>query len=379
VENLCHTLVGAALARAGLDRLSPLATPVAVVAANLPDVDVVSMWWGDLAYLEHHRGITHSALGLAVQAPVLAALGTAWDRLVRRRRDPDAAPARFGGLTIVSAAGLASHTLLDYTNSYGVKPWLPFDDTWYYGDIVFVVDPWLWLVLGGALFVGAARTWWRTALWTALFAVLAVAVVVANSLAPHEAVGAAPVALWLVLLASILAVRFAWRGPPARGLAAAALATVVVYWGGLAVAQRVAASRFAVAVPVADVATAIPTLMRPDRWRGLAVAGGHLRVGEVWLGRPAGVATVAIAQNLADPPVVSALATCAGAVARDFNRFMFAEIAPRSDGRTTVLLRDARFAALRGRADFATTAVTLDADLRPVADTRPCPKCTGSW
>ena len=72
MDNLAHTLVGAALARAGLDRVSPLATPTLVIGANLPDLDVLAGFSGGLSYLDYHRGITHSVIGLVCQAPLLA-------------------------------------------------------------------------------------------------------------------------------------------------------------------------------------------------------------------------------------------------------------------------------------------------------------------
>ena len=28
---------------------------------------------------------------------------------------------------------------------------MPFSDRWFYGDTLFIVDPWLWLILGGAV------------------------------------------------------------------------------------------------------------------------------------------------------------------------------------------------------------------------------------
>src|SRR5262249_14110877 len=156
--------------------------PTMLVAANLPDVDVISMFWGDLAYLEHHRGITHSVLGLLVLAPLLASAMCVWDAVVRRRRYPSAPHARFGALVVVSLVGLASHVVLDYTNSYGVKPWLPFDATWYYGDTVFVVDPWLWIILGGGLVIGAHLGRVRAMLWGALFAAMAGAVLISAAI-----------------------------------------------------------------------------------------------------------------------------------------------------------------------------------------------------
>ena len=40
VDNVCHSLLGAALGRAGLARRTPLGMTTLVVANNLPDVDV---------------------------------------------------------------------------------------------------------------------------------------------------------------------------------------------------------------------------------------------------------------------------------------------------------------------------------------------------
>jgi hypothetical protein len=43
--------VGLALSRAGLNRLTPQATAILLLAANAPDIDVVSAAGGSLAYL----------------------------------------------------------------------------------------------------------------------------------------------------------------------------------------------------------------------------------------------------------------------------------------------------------------------------------------
>jgi inner membrane protein len=57
------------------------------------------------------------------------------------------------GLLLVS---MLSHLALDFTNSYGVHPFWPFDNHWYYGDAVFIVEPWLWIVSLPAL-IAASR------------------------------------------------------------------------------------------------------------------------------------------------------------------------------------------------------------------------------
>jgi inner membrane protein len=377
VENLCHTLVGGALARAGLDRLSPLATPTMLVAANLPDADCVSLFWGDLAYLEHHRGVTHGVPGLLVQAPLLAGAVVLLDRLVFRRRREGGAPARFVPLLVVALVGLLSHLLLDFTNSYGVKPWLPFDRTWYYGDIVFIVDPWLWLALGGALFLGARRSWRATAAWLALLAVLAAGVALAPGTAAGRSVGYGPVALWFGILAAVVAARFLAPALDARRLAAASLAVVVVYWCGLWGAHAVAASHAREGVSDAKLAVT-PTLMRPDVWRVFAVTPETLETYGVSVSG-ARTPSASVARNLDDPAARAAMRTCAGAVTVDFSRVLLAEVSPRPDGGATVVLKDGRFSDVPGQYGFAVTRIGLDRSLEPLPDARPCPRFPGSW
>lgn len=139
MDNLTHALAGVMLSRAGLNRLAPRATLTLVLAANAPDIDVVAWAWGSLAYLRYHRGLTHSVAAV----PLLAALTVAVMWLLRRRKE------RFpwGRTCLVALVGVASHPLFDYTNVYGIRPWLPFSNIWYSWDIVSIVDVWVWAVL----------------------------------------------------------------------------------------------------------------------------------------------------------------------------------------------------------------------------------------
>src|SRR5688572_9506266 len=101
----------------------------------------------------------------------------AWDRWMRRRRDPDAPPARFGPLLLLSAIGVLTHPTLDWLNVYGMRWWLPFDGRWSYGDSLFIIDPWLWLLLGAAVALGGSRSRRAEVAWAALAAVTTFAVV----------------------------------------------------------------------------------------------------------------------------------------------------------------------------------------------------------
>src|SRR5512137_3074203 len=94
MDNLTHTLLGAALAETGLRRWTPLAAATLLIGANLPDVDGILYWVArpESAY-GFRRGWTHGLAAVAAWPLVLAGLVLAWDRWVRRRRHPQAPPA----------------------------------------------------------------------------------------------------------------------------------------------------------------------------------------------------------------------------------------------------------------------------------------------
>jgi inner membrane protein len=148
VDNLTHSLVGWALGEAGFKRKTGLAVATLVIAANLPDVDVLGLPFGE--NLAFRRGITHGPLAWAVMAPGLAAAMLAFDRWQARRGTRPAArpPVHFGWLLLISLVGVLSHPALDWLNVYGIRCLMPFSETWFYGDTLFIIDVWVWLALG---------------------------------------------------------------------------------------------------------------------------------------------------------------------------------------------------------------------------------------
>lgn len=148
MDNVCHTLVGGALARTGLDRRTPLATVTMMIGANFPDVDVIAVPLGtDIGF---RRGITHGIPAHIILPFVLAALILAWDRWVRLRRNPTLPPAAPREILLLSAISIATHPFMDWLNSYGMRWLMPMRNEWFYGDSIFIVDLWLWI----ALFLG---------------------------------------------------------------------------------------------------------------------------------------------------------------------------------------------------------------------------------
>jgi inner membrane protein len=180
MEPVTHMLTGACLSRTGLNRRAAYATLTMVVAAEFPDIDMLWSMRGPIEVFQHHRGITHTFLGLPFEAALVVAGVYGWHRWrVRRSRPPvdeikpvagdtavaltrrsstgrvvkslTAAPVRWGVLYGLALLALLSHLLLDYMNNYGLRPFFPFNGRWYAASIVFIFDPLMFALLLGAL------------------------------------------------------------------------------------------------------------------------------------------------------------------------------------------------------------------------------------
>jgi inner membrane protein len=153
LEPITHFLFGAAMGRAGLNRKTALATATLTLAAEAPDLDVVSRFWGSPFGLNHHRGFTHSFLGLPlVAAAVVGFMYLIWRLRGRKTRDPNLPP-QWGLLFAYACLAGVSHILLDFTNNYGVRPFWPFSERWISWDIVFIVEPVILIFLSLGLVV----------------------------------------------------------------------------------------------------------------------------------------------------------------------------------------------------------------------------------
>jgi len=155
LEPITHFLTGACLGRAGLNRKTALATATLTLAAEAPDLDVLGEIKGPVFGFAHHRGFTHSFLGIAlVSAAVVGFIYGIWRLRGRKIKDPNLPP-RWGLLFGFAYLAGLSHILLDFTNNYGVRPFWPFSERWYSWDIVFIAEPVMWILLIGGLVVPA--------------------------------------------------------------------------------------------------------------------------------------------------------------------------------------------------------------------------------
>jgi inner membrane protein len=133
----------------------------AIVGANLPDVDGLIYVFGDggVDALAFRRGWTHGILAMAVWPFVLAGVMLAFDRYVRRgsARRRDRPPTLWKPLFLLSAITVLSHPLLDFLNTYGVRFLAPFSWEWFYGDALFIIDPWVWIALAVGIYLSSRR------------------------------------------------------------------------------------------------------------------------------------------------------------------------------------------------------------------------------
>jgi inner membrane protein len=320
MDPLTHTATGLFLSRIGLKRWTPLATPILLLAANAPDIDIVTVSGGSLSYLHYHRHLTHSLVAM----PVMALLVVVLVRLVARK------PVQWAGAFFAALIAVASHLLLDLTNAYGIRLLLPFSAEWLRLDLNNIYDLWIWgvfLLCVAGPFVGRL-----------------VGSEIASGGAPGKHHG--------------------------RGFAWAALLFVLLYDCGRGVlhARAVAAleSRiYAGAVP-ARVA-ALPGPANPMLWKGVADTGDFYAVGSVdLLASFDPTRALLVYKPPPDAAIEAARRTPPFQEFERFSQFPLWRVSPATDlpdGRM-VQLSDLRFGPPNAPA-FVATAI-LDARLQPV-------------
>ncbi|MEO6359769.1 MAG: metal-dependent hydrolase, partial [Sphingomicrobium sp.] len=147
------SLAGWALGQAGLKTKTRKGLAALILAANMPDTDVFlgRVPWEPLAM---HRGFTHGLAGISLMPPLLAGLLWLLDRwqVSRGATIKSRLEMRWGWLVALCYFGAITHPLLDLLTTYSVQLLSPFSSAWYHADGLFIIDLWLCLLLGTAIF-----------------------------------------------------------------------------------------------------------------------------------------------------------------------------------------------------------------------------------
>ena len=358
MDPLTHTLVGASLTATRLGKKTRLATPALVIGANLPDIDVLAYFRGGDFALGFRRGWTHGALALVVLPALLAGLLMLWGRWRHGGRDsPPLSPGWLLGLCYLACL---THPFLDWLNNYGLRWWMPFRDTWYYGDSVFIMDPYLWLILGLGWVIGR-RPAKISGITAALMAGLVIWLV--GSRAPA----------YLPIVASVFGVlllAFLWR-PRTRWLSAHRAATTGLILGGTYIGIMISLHAFTVPrvgaelqhrglAPYAEL-MAGPTPANPLAWDIVVAADGVYRWGRYdWRHRSLVMSQAELPAARSSPywNEISASGQSAGFLR--WTRFPWFETDP-ANLHTSIYLMDARYTRSR-TGGFGATKIDLVTD-----------------
>ena len=364
MEPLAHTLAGACLAESGLKRLTPLASATLIIAANIPDVDgACYLHSADVAFALR-RGWTHGVLAVALLPAALTAAMLLVDRVLSRRH-PARLRARPWPLLGLAALGVLSHPFLDWLNNYGVRLLMPFSDRWFYGDTLFIVDPWLWIILGGAVMLGwTSHT--RGLVTAAALGIGTTALMLMAPIVPEwaRAVWLAGLVIWALARARVAEPR---RPLIAAGALVLAGLYIALMYTGSRIAERQVRDLARARGWAADQVAAMPVPAEPLRRSVIVVAGGrYLFVPVTWTVGPApGVEPTVFERGAMGTVVHAALAAPFVQGVRRWLRFPSYEVLPLPDGGQRVIIRDARF-AIGNRPGFGVIAIVdLDAALTP--------------
>lgn len=222
MDPIAHTFFGASVAATGVRKKTRFATAAWIAGANLPDIDAVVTVFGRDTSLLLRRGLTHGVLAMLLLPLLLAAILYALDK---RKPKPDSAPDfSLKWILLFSYLATWSHPLLDLMNTYGVRLLMPFDGRWFYGDTLFIIDPWFWLLTGASVLLGFSYTKRSISIWSVL-TILATALIT---------FGPSPVGakiLWAVAVLALAMLRRSKKQAFETHAARFGVATLILYIG----------------------------------------------------------------------------------------------------------------------------------------------------
>jgi len=366
MDPLAHTLFGAALAESGLKRKTAFAATALLVGANLPDVDAVTMLVNNDYALLVRRGWTHGILAMIFWPLLLfGSLRSIHNWRAARQQPSNGPPLRAGWLLSLSALAVWSHSFLDWLNTYGVRMMMPFDGRWFYGDSLFIIDPWLWLLLGSGVVLSQSRSKPGILTWT-LAGIATTALVMSASVVPEVVKW-----IWLTWVGLILFVRVTGKPQiPTESLVKSLLLLCLLY-----ILLMISVSRWSVSRAVESLAgkgvEALHAMAEPLPARilireGVIETSTHYYPFRVqW---PSGITEFpsgAVARLEPDEVILAALHSEGVEGFRNWARFPHYEVEETQDG-WRVWIRDLRYVAPdeRQRQGIGVTVIELDHSLR---------------
>ncbi len=168
MDNITHSVIGLVAGDVIHHATNPRQLPsierrrlfllASIFGNNLPDLDVLytKILPPPIGSLLHHRGYTHTLMAAIPQALiVLAVLFLLRGGLLSKRLSRGDWALAF----VTALVGVCLHVFADSWNSYGVHPFYPFDNRWYYGDFIFIIEPLLWMTLGSWILLELSLVW----------------------------------------------------------------------------------------------------------------------------------------------------------------------------------------------------------------------------
>jgi inner membrane protein len=322
MDNLTHTLTAVAISQTGLNRKTRFATLTLILAANAPDIDILSGLKNSITYLKYHRGIAHSFVGIIVLAIIIWGF-MAW--VGKKVKPKPGLPLNSRWLLLAAFLGTGSHLLLDFTNAYGVRPFLPFSGRWYAWDIMFIFDP----LLLALLILGLAVPWLLRLI--------------------SEEVGSRPAGLVPGAVFCLVAMVALWGVRDFAHRRALAILDSRTYSGE--VPQRF---------------SALPVVANPFTWTGVVETDTAFHVVRVNAldanGIPEEMGTFEKPQS--SPALAAAMKTPSGRIFLDFARFPWAQVNETVDG-YQVSIEDLRFLRFSSQSRSFILEMELNKNLQP--------------
>ncbi len=305
-------------------------------------------------------------LAMALLPILLTVAVVLTDHWWRLRNGRDTPGARFTRLLPLAYLGTLSHPLLDWLNTYGIRLLMPFDGRWFYGDTLFIIDPWIWLVLGGTVFLRHSKSRRGLLAWAVLAAATTAIFIAGSDGHPNARI------VWFVALLLLVALRAGRQVPDARLAATALLATalyILLLYAGTVLARRDVESQITAAGAGVESLMVGPLPLRPLSHAVVIDTGTEYRVGSYeWFSEPR---LLLDRRPLAKPPWTGPVAAAFRAPCLQgmvgWVRFPWVEIEQTEDGGHIVHLMDARYTRSR-TSGFGGSSVRLRPDLSDVCD-----------